>query len=315
MKRILVIGATGDQGHPLLQRLEGAGLETVALLRNPEALKNTPFAHVPTVTGDLDNPGSLKAAFAGIDGIAMHLPFVFDRALADSYGKAIAEAAVAAGVKKLVFNTSCFIADRDLDLSAHDGRRAIEARIMESGLAYAIFEPTVFMDNMIRSWSKPSIVTKDIFAYPAKPTLRINWICLDDVAAYMTAALAKPDTPSGRYPVGGPETLVGDEVAARLSEAAGKTVTFQSLTPDEFASKMSMLVTGSPDVEPASIYDRMAEFYRFYNSQPTSPLALDPQPPADLFGVTLTPLVEWAKRQDWADPTDPALAVRMAGKV
>ena len=130
--------------------------------------------------------------------------------MAATLGDNIAAAANKNGVKKIVFNTSCFVADKDNDNPAHDGRRDIEQAIINSETAYAIFEPKVFMDNLIRSWNKPAIVNQGIFAYPAKPDLLISWICLDDVAAYMVEALTRDDIPSGRYAIGGPEALVGD---------------------------------------------------------------------------------------------------------
>ena len=40
MTRVLVLGATGDQGHPLLTRLMDAGFTPVAALRNPDALQS-----------------------------------------------------------------------------------------------------------------------------------------------------------------------------------------------------------------------------------------------------------------------------------
>ncbi|MEY4055431.1 MAG: hypothetical protein RL519_766 [Pseudomonadota bacterium] len=313
MKRILVLGATGDQGHPLLFRLMAAGMTPVAALRNPEALSGTEFGHVETVTANIYDRQSMIEAAEGTDAIAAHLPFVFDRALAKQMGENIAGAARANGLQKIVFHTSCHVEDHDIGDPAHDGRREIEAAIAASGCDYVILESRVFMDNMIRSWNKPSIVTKGVFAYPAKPDLRISWICLDDVAAFMVEALERSDLPSGRYRIGGPEALVGNEVAAILSEVAGKTVRFQSLTPDEFASAMSLLVTGSAEVEPHSIYDGMARFYRWYNAQPVSPLVVDPAEMARHFRHRPVGLEEWARRQDWNDPRDPALATRMAG--
>lgn len=313
MSRILVIGATGDQGHPLLTRLIGSSMTPVAALRNPDALKNTDFADVETVQADLYDQESMVAAAKGMDTMAIHLPFVFDLEKAQILGDNIAAAATANGLKKIVFNTSCYVHHEDNENPAHDGRRAIEKAIMDTGIDYAIFEPKVFMDNMIRSWSKPSIVTKGIFAYPAKPDLQISWICLDDVAAYMVEALERDDVPSGRYAIGGPEALVGDQVAEQLSKVSGKSISFQSLTPDEFASNMSLLVTGSATVEPHSVYHGMASFYRFYNVQEVSPLIAGNANVDGIFNFKPTSLLEWAKRQDWNDPTDPALAVRMAG--
>ena len=312
MKRVLVLGATGDQGHPLLIRMHAAGLVPVAALRNPAALAKTEFADVQTVEADLYDMESMVAAAKGMDAIAAHLPFVFDRGLAKKLGANIAAAAKANGLKKIVFNTSCHVEDNDIGSPAHDGRRDIEQAIIESGCDYAIFEPKVFMDNMIRSWNKPSIVSKGIFAYPAKPDLKISWICLDDIAAYLVEALVREDLPNGRYRIGGPEALVGDEVAARLSKAAGRSIVFKSLTPDEFASAMSLLITGSPDVAPLSIYDGMASFYRWYNAQAVSPLIADTQEMARHFAHRPTSLEAWAMQQDWNDPADPALAVRYA---
>jgi uncharacterized protein YbjT (DUF2867 family) len=304
MQRVLVLGATGDQGHPLLERLIAADMEPVAALRNRAALAGTAFANVPTVEASLYDPQSMIAAAKGMDSIAAHLPFVFDRALAKQLGANIASAARANGIGKIVFNTSCHVEDNDIGNPAHDGRRDIEQAIAGSGSDYVILEPKVFMDNMIRSWNKPSIVKQGIFAYPAKPDLKISWICLDDIAAYMVEALARNDLPSGRYRIGGPEALTGSEVAARLSIAAGRQITFKSLSPDEF---------GSADVAPLSIYDGMASFYRWYNAQPLSPLIVDGDEMARNFHHTPTSLDGWAARQDWNDPTDPALGVRMAG--
>ena len=315
MKRVLVIGATGDQGHPLLTRLIAAGMQPVAALRNAAgraAFVGTQFAAIETVEADLYDLSSMVRAAKGMDALVVHLPFVFDRQKAQTMGDTLAKAAHENDLDKIIFNTSCFVAEHDNGNPAHDGRRAIEKAIIDSGIRYAIFEPKVFMDNMIRSWCKPLIVNEGVFAYPAAPTLRISWICLDDVAAFMVEALANDALPDGRYAIGGPQALVGDEVAERLSQAAGKPIRFKSLSPEQFASDMSLLVTGSAKVEPLSIYDGMASFYRWYNEQEQSPLIADTDAMARYFSFRPTELEAWATRQDWSDPLDPALAIRMA---
>lgn len=299
IRKVLVLGATGDQGAPLMTRLIADGFQPTAGVRRADALKDTPFAALPTAFADIDDEESLVRAFDGQDALAMHLPFEFDRERAAAFGRRIASAGRRAGLGKIVFNTSCFVADEDLGLSAHDGRRDIERHIAESGVPYVVVRPVVFMDNMIRIWSKPSIVNNSVFAYPARDELKISWVCLEDVAAYMSCALSRAGLTAEKVLVGGPEALVGAEVAERLSAAAGRPIRFQSLTPDAFAAKMSLLVTGSPDVEPHGIYDRMAEFYRWYNAQPVSPVAVDLAPALARLPITPTPLAAWAQRQDW----------------
>ncbi len=299
IKKVLVLGASGDQGAPLLDALLKAGFSPTAGVRRADALKDTRHAAIPTVHADIEDQETLARAFDGQDALAMHLPFEFDRARAAGFGRRIGAAARQAGLAKIVFNTSCFVADHDLGLSAHDGRRDIEKAVADSGAAYVVVRPVVFMDNMIRVWSKPSIVNNGVFAYPAAPTLKINWICLEDVSAYMAVALGRDELTAAKVLVGGPETLVGAEVAERLSAAAGRTIRFQSLTPDDFASKMSLLVTGSPTVTPHSMYDRMAQFYRWYNAQTISPLVVDMAASLARLPIVPTLLETWARRQDW----------------
>lgn len=300
IEKVCVLGASADQGQPLVAALLQAGFAVTAGVRRKNAMAGTPFPDLPTVAADITDADSMAQAFAGQDAAVFHLPFEFDRARAANFGRAIAAGATHAGLKKIVFNTACFVADRDLDLSAHDGRRDIEAALESTGISCVFIEPVVFMDNMYRIWTRPLIMREGVFAYPAKPTLKISWVCLEDVAQAMTNALLTDAADGRRVPLGGPEALVGDEVAERLSAALGKPIRFQSLAPSEFAGRMSLLVTGSSEIAPHSIYDGMAQFYAWYNAQSNSPLTVDPAAARELLGVEVTPLVEWAKTKDWA---------------
>lgn len=300
--KVCVLGAPADQGQPLVAELLAAGFAVTAGVRRADAMADTPFPDLPTVFADITDADAMATAFAGQDAAAFHLPFEFDRARAAHFGAQIAAGAKRAGLKKIVFNTACFVADHDLDLSAHDGRRDIERALEDTGIPCVFIEPTVFMDNQYRAWTRPLIMREGVFAYPAKPDLLINWVCLEDVAQAMRRALQTDAADGLHVPLGGPEALVGDQVAANLSQAIGRPVRFQSLAPEEFAARMSELVTGSREVTPLSIYDGMAKFYAFYNSQATSPLVVDPQAAQDLLGMEPTRHLDWAKSKDWNAP-------------
>ena len=302
IEKVCVLGAPADQGQPLVAELLAAGFSVTAGVRRPDAMAGTLFPDLPTVFADITDADAMAQAFAGQDAAAFHLPFEFDRAKAANFGQQIAAGAKRAGLKKIVFNTACFVADHDLDLSAHDGRRDIERALEDTGIPCVFIEPTVFMDNQYRAWTRPLIMREGVFAYPARPDLLINWVCLEDVAQAMRRALQTDAADGLHVPLGGPEALVGDQVAANLSEAIGLPVRFQSLAPEEFAARMSELVTGSREVTPLSIYDGMAKFYSFYNTQPTSPLVVDPQAAHDLLGMEPTRHLDWAKAKDWDAP-------------
>ena len=252
-------------------------------------------ADADPVAVDITTPGSLAAALAGHDALACHLPFVHDIDRARALGEAIAGAVRAASVPRVVFNTSCIVADHDLGLGAHDGRRAIEAALADSGAAFGSIRPTAFMDNLIRPWVKPTIVRDGVFAYPASSSLLMSWVCIDDVARAMVAMLARDDLAGARIAIGGPEALLGDEVAARLTTATGRRVRFVGLDPQDFAAAMAERVTGSRTVPDGSVYHGMARFYAWYNAQARSPLVVRGDPP----GVVTTSFAEWAQRQDW----------------
>ncbi len=295
---ILVFGATGDQGHPLVRQLLAKGYRVRAATRDPAAFPLADFPGVEPVAADLSDPASLTTAARGTQAMVMHLPFTFDRAYAREIGHNLRLAADAAEVERIVFHTSCVVLDEDIGVDGHDARRDIEAELAQAKARHVFIRSAVFMDNMLRVWAKPSIVKHGIFAYPCKPELGISWIDQEDIAAAMIAAFEHRDPPE-TFLIGGPEILTGDQVAARLSEASGRDIRFQSLAPDEFAARISELVTGSRDYEPGSITDRMADFYRWYNAQPTSPLAVDMRPVFAELPYRPTPLLVWAKRQDW----------------
>ena len=189
IKKVCVLGAPADQGQPLVAELLENGFDVTAGVRRDNAMAATPFPDLATVHADITDADSMAGAFAGQDAAAFHLPFEFDREKAAHFGTQIAEGAKRAGLKKIIFNTACYVADHDLDLSAHDGRRDIERALEETGIPCVFIEPTVFMDNQYRIWTRPSIMRDGIFAYPAKPDLLINWVCLEDVAQAMRRAL------------------------------------------------------------------------------------------------------------------------------
>ena len=299
MNKILVYGATGDQGLPLIDELLKNGYKVRAASRNPDDFNAYNPDDVEAVKADLFDIESLRNASKDIDGIAMNLPFVFDKEIAKTWGENITRSGYEAGIKKIVFNTSCYVAPDDNGLAAHDGRRAIEKAMEESGMEYVVIRSMVFMDNLTRFWSKPSITNNNTFAYPCSPELKISWVCLEDVAKFMVASLSSSSMKADKIYVGGPEILLGKEVAERFSRALGREIIFKSLEPQNFAGAMSKLVTGSEVYEDQSIYGGMAAFYSWYNQQNPSPLAVDMNPLYKSLNLKPTYFEDWIKSHNW----------------
>ncbi len=52
----------------------------------------------------------------------------------------------------------------------------------------------------------------------------VSWLSRDDLAAFVVAALARPELAGNWFDLGGPDTPTGPELAAILSDAAGRNV-------------------------------------------------------------------------------------------
>lgn len=100
IEKVLVLGASGDQGIPLVSALLNSDVEVVVGARRLDAMQATPYPDLNTVIADIGDVGSLETAFSPIDAVAMHLPFEHDVELAASFGRNIVTAAKTAGLKK-----------------------------------------------------------------------------------------------------------------------------------------------------------------------------------------------------------------------
>ena len=108
--KILVTGATGKVGSRFVPRMLAKGYRVSILARDPAKASALAQLGATIVAGDLYNPASLPAAVKGIDTV-IHLAALF-RTFTDNEGivktnhagtMALAEASIAAGVKRFVF--------------------------------------------------------------------------------------------------------------------------------------------------------------------------------------------------------------------
>lgn len=208
-KIIAVTGATGQQGGVVARKLLADGWQVRALTRdvNKPAAQELKALGAELFAGDLDNRAELDAAFKGVYGVFsvqnFWLPNVgFDGEI--KQGKAVADAAKAAGVQHLVYS-SVGSAHRGMGQKHFESKWIIEQYIHTLGVAYSILRPVFFMDN--HNWSRPYILSGTFTGMGLRPEKGVQSIAVEDIGVFAALAFADP-----KNYVGKTIELAGDEL-------------------------------------------------------------------------------------------------------
>src|SRR5262249_41893736 len=126
-KKVLVTGATGQQGGAVAARMLEKGWKLRALTRNPQSHAAQALAQrsVEIVKGDLEDVASVQAAVQGVYGVFSVQDHAAGRVREIQQGKNVADAAANAGVQHFVYN-SVGGADRNTGIDIWERKWEIE---------------------------------------------------------------------------------------------------------------------------------------------------------------------------------------------
>ena len=210
--RILLTGATGYVGGCLLRDLERRGLMVRCLARRPEKLAGSTAATTEVMRGDATDAADLARACAGVD-VAYWLVHSMeggvdferaDRLAAERF----AAACIAGGVRRIIY-LGGLGADDDR-LSAHlRSRHEVGAILRASGLEVIEFRASIvigagsFSFDLVRTLVErlPLMICPAWLATPTQP------IAIDDVVAYLSAAIDLPASGPRIFEIGGPDKV------------------------------------------------------------------------------------------------------------
>lgn len=297
--RIVVFGATGDQGSAQVRALVRAGHRPVAVSRHPKPW-TVDGEIVETFATNYADLSGIPSAVKGADAIFLNLPSTSFQAagpliaVADAISKA---AAASPTTKALIFNTSLPVPREKLGFAAQDARHEMRRLIFASGIPAVSIQPVVFLDNLLKGWAWPSIERHNKILYAHKESIDVSWICHDDLAALMIAALERPQLAGKCFAVGGPETVRLPVLAQKLSHAWNRPITHESQSIDDFCQRMRQVFENNSSLEAERFIDELHRIYTWYNNSPERPFYVDMEPVLRVLPVRLTPIEEWAKRQ------------------
>lgn len=228
---ILVTGATGNTGSALLPLLEARGVVIRAMVRHASEHALAARSATP-VEADFDDPASLEAALHGVTRAYLVTP---SAANAQEQQERFVERAERAGVQQIVL-LSQLAADEGSPVRFLRYHAAVERRIRDLGLGYTFLRPNLFMQGLL-AFSR-SIATDGTFFAPIGDA-RVSLVDVRDIATVAAAALTEPGHLGQTYTLTGPAALTHADIAAALSHALGRPVTFSDAPPDAFAAAMA----------------------------------------------------------------------------
>ncbi len=286
---LLVFGATGTQGHPVVDAALEADLVVRAATRDPAEAAEKLSARVDIVEADLHDAEAVTEAMDGVDAVFFHLPILPSAAETPTIIANVIEAAHASGIKRLVFSTSGYCGDEMPPGDFVSGLRRVTHSFLSSGVDTVVLRPTLYLANLV--W--PNII-RDIREYgglcypPLSEKRRLNWTATEDQGKLAVACLNQAE--SGEIiDIASPEPVTGPELCQMLAGVYGREVHYAPQTTEEFADMLSHLA-GSAEVgrSVASLYDGISAL-------PGDGPLVDTDALEARFGVRLTPVSEWVE--------------------
>ncbi|HEV7420558.1 MAG TPA: NAD(P)H-binding protein [Mycobacterium sp.] len=227
---IVVTGASGNVGRPLVHALVEAGEKVTAVSRRLTA------ADVPAGAefrqADLTRPKDLASTFDGADAL-----FLMDTGSSAHLisSRDILDAARSAGIGRVVLLSSIGVVTRP-ESQSHGGlMRSIEDAVVRSDMDWTILRPGAFASNA-HAWAE-SVRSRRIVMAPFGD-VGLPVIDPADIAGVAAAALRQTGHTGAVYELTGPALVTPRQQAAAISDVLGESVRFVEQTREEARQQM-----------------------------------------------------------------------------
>jgi len=232
MNKILITGASGNIGTPLVEalRLQAADFEI---------MRSKADARGAARIASFSDATSLQSAFAGIDTLFVLLPLVPNKV---ELASKVAKAAQAAGVKHIVRSSGAG-ADPHSPFALPKLQGTIDHIFQDTGINTTFLRPAGFMQNYSGYMAG---MVKAGTVYGATADAAQSLIDVRDIAAVAASILTHPQNHVGKaYTLTGGEALTDSQRVQILSEVLGRTVSFVEVS--QAAGRASMVQMGMPE--------------------------------------------------------------------
>ncbi len=225
MSAVLVTGASGNVGSELVGELLAKGEPVRVASRSG---RGDMFPGVGAVAFDFGDASAFGPALEGVDRVFFMRPPHMSGAKAF---RPFIDAMERAGVRQVVF-LSVQGAGQNIFVPHH----GIETLLKRSRLAWTFLRPSFFMQNLTTTHLADVRDRGEIFVPAGRG--RTNFIDAVDVAAAAAVCLTTPGHDHQAYEITGSEALTYEEVAAVLTSACEREISYPCPSAKQFKARM-----------------------------------------------------------------------------
>jgi uncharacterized protein YbjT (DUF2867 family) len=218
MTTVLVTGATGNIGRPLVTLLADAGAKVRAVTRRPDRL---------SLPAGVDVVTSASAGLGGADAV-----FLNSRALGDDLATVV-KRAHSEGVTRLVA-LSAINADDDFSLQPSrfrgDRNKEVEQLAVDSGLEWVSLRPAAFTSSVAAMWSV-QLQAGDVVRGPYA-SASLAPIVERDIAAVAAQVLLTDHLNGRKIELTGPHTFTNAELVDVIGAILDRPLRYHEVPPE-----------------------------------------------------------------------------------
>ncbi len=225
-RKILVTGATGQQGGSLARLLLRKKHKVYALTRNTQssAAQDLINRGANIVKGDLDDSDSLQRAVKDVESVfLMGTPFEDGTEGEIRRGKLMADIAKENGIEHLVYS-SVSNADKNTGIPHFESKYKVEQHIKNIGIPHTIIGPTFFMENLLG----PGLEQGQL-ALPLSQSTTLQQSALENIAEFLALVLERRKPFLGKRIDIASDEVTGEQAAEILSNVLGNKIRYVSV--------------------------------------------------------------------------------------
>jgi uncharacterized protein YbjT (DUF2867 family) len=223
---VLLTGATGYIGGRLLDALENANVRVRCLARRPEFLKSRVSAGIEVVKGDCLDQASLLPALAGV-----HTSYYLVHSMGSSgkfeeedrrAARNFATASRQQGVRRIIYLGG--LGANEQPLSPHlRSRQEVADMLRSSEIPTIEFRASIVIGSGSLSFEmiRALVQRLPVMICPRWVNVKAQPIAVEDVIAYLTAALELPGEQSSTFEIGGSDQVSYGDIMQEYARQCG----------------------------------------------------------------------------------------------